>query len=75
MPDESLHRVRAHRTPLRAPDRYHSLDALRALMMLLGIYLHTAVAYSEHGSWPWKDGSSTALFVRYTSEPERDAAN
>ena len=30
--------------------------------MLLGIYLHAAVAYSEHGSWPWKDGSSTSLF-------------
>jgi peptidoglycan/LPS O-acetylase OafA/YrhL len=39
--------------------RYHSLDALRAVMMLLGIYLHTAVAYSAYGSWPWKDGSTT----------------
>jgi len=42
--------------------RYHSLDALRGLMMLLGIYLHAAVAYSEYGSWPWKDGSTTGLF-------------
>ena len=30
--------------------------------MLLGIYLHAAVAYSEYGSWPWKDGSTTGLF-------------
>lgn len=46
----------------RAGIRYHSLDALRGLMMLLGIYLHAALAYSEHGNWPWKDGSTTALF-------------
>ena len=26
--------------------RYHALDALRAAMMFLGIYLHAAVAYS-----------------------------
>jgi glucan biosynthesis protein C len=44
------------------PSRYHSLDALRGSMMLLGIYLHAAVAYSRHGSWPWKDGSTTGLF-------------
>jgi len=38
------------------------LDALRGVMMLLGIYLHAAVAYSAYGSWPWKDGSTTGLF-------------
>jgi peptidoglycan/LPS O-acetylase OafA/YrhL len=42
--------------------RYHSLDALRGTMMLLGIYLHATVAYSRYGSWPWKDGSTTGLF-------------
>jgi uncharacterized membrane protein YcfT len=31
-------------------------------MMLLGIYLHAGVAYSEYGSWPWKDGTTTGLF-------------
>jgi peptidoglycan/LPS O-acetylase OafA/YrhL len=30
-------------------------------MMLLGIYLHAAVAYSAYGSWAWKDGSITGL--------------
>jgi glucan biosynthesis protein C len=45
-----------------APGRYHSLDALRGAMMLLGIYLHATVAYSRYGSWPWKDGSTTGLF-------------
>src|SRR5262245_13646978 len=44
------------------PPRYHALDALRATMMLLGIYLHAAVAYSEHGNWPWKEGPTTAVF-------------
>ncbi|HYS93368.1 MAG TPA: acyltransferase family protein [Candidatus Acidoferrales bacterium] len=45
-----------------ATGRYHSLDALRGAMMLLGIYLHATVAYSRYGSWPWKDGSTTGLF-------------
>jgi glucan biosynthesis protein C len=31
--------------------RYHALDALRAAMMFLGIYLHAAAAYSPHGDW------------------------
>jgi len=42
--------------------RYASLDGLRGLMMLLGVYLHAGIAYSEHGSWPWKDGTTTAVF-------------
>jgi peptidoglycan/LPS O-acetylase OafA/YrhL len=45
-----------------APGRYHSLDALRGAMMLLGIYLHATAAYSRYGNWPWKDGSTTGLF-------------
>ena len=48
-----------HAGTLQDAHRYHSLDALRGVMMLLGIYLHAAVAYSEHGNWPWKDGSTT----------------
>ena len=47
---------------LQDASRYHSLDALRGVMMLLGIYLHAGVAYSEYGSWPWKDGTTTGLF-------------
>lgn len=34
--------------------RYHALDALRAAMMFLGIYLHAVVAYSPTGGWPYK---------------------
>ena len=55
--------VRLHSTERVHQDaaRYHSLDALRGVMMLLGIYLHAAVAYSAYGSWAWKDGSITGL--------------
>jgi peptidoglycan/LPS O-acetylase OafA/YrhL len=35
-------------------ERFHALDALRAAMMFLGIYLHAVVAYSPSGGWPWR---------------------
>ena len=38
--------------------RYHALDALRAAMMFLGIYLHAVVAYSPNGGWPSSRRSS-----------------
>jgi len=41
--------------------RYHALDALRAAMMFLGIYLHAVVAYSPNGGWPWKQDEQTRL--------------
>jgi glucan biosynthesis protein C len=34
--------------------RYHALDALRAAMMFLGIYLHAVAAYTPDAGWPWK---------------------
>ena len=43
------------------PTRYHALDALRGTMMLLGIYLHAAVAYDVDGGWPWKQAELTRL--------------
>lgn len=42
--------------------RYHGLDALRGSMMLLGIYLHAAVAYANIGGWPWKDEARTSAY-------------
>jgi peptidoglycan/LPS O-acetylase OafA/YrhL len=39
--------------------RYHALDALRAAMMFLGIYLHAVVAYSPNGGWPWRQTELT----------------
>jgi peptidoglycan/LPS O-acetylase OafA/YrhL len=43
--------------PANAPAgaRYHALDALRATMMLLGIYLHVVVGYTGDGRWPYVD--------------------
>jgi peptidoglycan/LPS O-acetylase OafA/YrhL len=40
--------------------RFHDLDALRAAMMFLGIYLHAVVAYSPNGGWPWKQTELTS---------------
>lgn len=40
--------------------RYHALDSMRAVMMLLGIYLHVVVGYSGDGSWPYKDPHPTS---------------
>jgi len=45
--------------PTIAPSRYHALDALRAAMMFLGIYLHAVVAYSPTGGWPYKPAQLT----------------
>jgi peptidoglycan/LPS O-acetylase OafA/YrhL len=39
--------------------RYHALDALRGIMMLLGIYLHVACAYGTIGGWPFKQPEQT----------------
>ena len=45
--------------PTAASSRYHALDALRAAMMFLGIYLHSVVAYSPTGGWPYKPAQLT----------------
>ena len=45
--------------------RYHSLDALRAAMMLLGIVLHSAASYMAGplgAAWPYKDAQTNGLF-------------
>ena len=48
--------------------RIGSLDALRAIMMLLGIVLHASESYSVAGDhfWP-KDPYTTSLFFNYLS--------
>jgi glucan biosynthesis protein C len=45
--------------PPATASRYHALDALRAAMMFLGIYLHAVVAYSPNGGWPYKQAELT----------------
>ena len=45
--------------------RYHSLDALRAVMMLLGLVLHSAASYTANPlgeAWPYQDRSTTVVF-------------
>src|ERR671911_846280 len=45
--------------------RYHSLDALRAAMMLLGLVLHSAASYTQAplGSlWPYHDPQTSVAF-------------
>lgn len=50
--------------PATIPGRLHALDALRAAMMLLGVWLHGSSAYVTlpvHDFWPYQDRATTAL--------------
>ena len=43
--------------------RYHALDSLRAVMMLLGIYLHVACAYGTlKDTWWYQDSRQSPVF-------------
>jgi fucose 4-O-acetylase-like acetyltransferase len=45
--------------------RYHSLDALRAAMMLLGLVLHSAASYTHTPlqlAWPYNDAQTSIAF-------------
>jgi fucose 4-O-acetylase-like acetyltransferase len=45
--------------------RYHSLDALRAAMMLLGLVLHSAASYTRtplRAAWPYHDTHNSIVF-------------
>ncbi|MBL4649396.1 MAG: acyltransferase family protein [Aureispira sp.] len=49
-------------------ERIHSLDALRAIMMLLGVVFHSAISYCVYDqgrTWPLKDVGSTSLGIDY----------
>jgi glucan biosynthesis protein C len=47
-------------TPPPASRRYHGLDAIRAVMMALGLLLHVALCYGE-GPWIYKDPATTGI--------------
>jgi glucans biosynthesis protein C len=54
--------------PVPRADRLHSLDALRAFALLLGVFFHGAAGYVENfpaGLWPWREPSSTTLGVYF----------
>lgn len=58
-------KIQAHKT-----ERLHALDSLRAIMMMLGIVLHSANTYviADYGSsWPLKDPNSTGLALDWIS--------
>ncbi|MFH6768978.1 acyltransferase family protein [Gaetbulibacter aquiaggeris] len=51
-------------------ERLHALDSLRAIMMMLGIVLHSSNTYvlADYGaSWPLKDPISTAGYMDWIS--------
>ena len=51
-------------------ERLHALDSLRAIMMMLGIVLHSSNTYviADYGaSWPLKDPGSTSLIMDWLS--------
>ena len=51
-------------------ERLHALDSLRAIMMMLGIVLHSSNTYvvaDYGGSWPLKDPNSNGLFLDWIS--------
>ena len=46
-------------------NRIHSLDGMRALLMLLGVYFHLSLAYVTFGSDYAKDVNSTSVFFDF----------
>jgi glucan biosynthesis protein C len=45
--------------------RYHSLDQLRAIMMLLGLVIHSAVSFTAEPlgrGWPYQDENTSVFF-------------
>ena len=50
-------------------ERIHALDSLRAIMMLLGLVIHSAITYGifDYGNaWTIKDPNHTGVFMDYT---------
>jgi glucans biosynthesis protein C len=56
--------------PMSKTQRIHGLDALRAIMMLLGLLLHTALTYGpiDLSVWPLRDPRNTHSFFATTVE-------
>jgi glucan biosynthesis protein C len=46
----------------RVHPRYHGLDFIRAVMMLLGVVLHTAMSFQQHEElWPYQDPETSPV--------------
>lgn len=48
----------------QAPDRLHGMDALRSLLMLLGVVIHAADPYALGSRWLVRDPNGTVFFDR-----------
>ncbi|MEP1093868.1 MAG: acyltransferase family protein [Cyclobacteriaceae bacterium] len=54
--------------PIEKTDRIHSLDSLRAIMMLLGVVLHSSETYNVGSSSIWPlDPNDTHIFQNFLS--------
>ena len=45
--------------------RYHSLDQLRAIMMMLGLVIHSAVSFTAAplgDAWSYQDANTSVVF-------------
>ncbi|NNJ73489.1 MAG: acyltransferase family protein, partial [Enterobacterales bacterium] len=52
--------------PVHKTERLHSLDSLRAIMMMLGIVLHASIAYiggDPSFGWPMRDPNTESGFL------------
>jgi fucose 4-O-acetylase-like acetyltransferase len=61
----STHQTIHHPSKVAASERVYSLDALRAVMMLLGIVIHAGITYAsiDYGrSWSLKDPNNSLVF-------------
>jgi glucans biosynthesis protein C len=47
-------------TAATASARIHGLDALRGVLMMLGVVLHCALAYLPDSSWPFVDWTASS---------------
>ena len=43
-----------------ASKRIHGLDALRGVLMMMGVVLHTALSYTPESDWPFLDWASSS---------------
>ena len=54
--------------PTKPPSsRLHYMDAMRSILMLMGVFFHASVIYADPVKWPWivKHGESSFLFTAY----------
>lgn len=54
--------VETPETRVKTAERLHHLDALRGIIMVLGVVLHAALVYSTWGSWVVSDPERSPIF-------------